>query len=119
MNQVTRRRGLPRSTQDLPESLRTLPGYDLLLGSLPDADESCVGHDWEVRVELPADLDAMAEFADPLVIMATLTYAFARIEDKTVEVVALARREGKTWTAIGEALGMSKQAAWERYSNEE
>lgn len=32
-----------------------------------------------------------------------------------VEVVEAARREGASWTWIGEALGMSKQAAWKRF----
>jgi hypothetical protein len=34
-------------------------------------------------------------------------------------LVAHCRNTGKTWTQIGHALGMTKQAAWERFSGEE
>lgn len=30
-------------------------------------------------------------------------------------VITAARRAGATWTQIGEALGTTKQSAWERY----
>jgi hypothetical protein len=35
------------------------------------------------------------------------------------EYVAVLRRRGLSWTRIGEALGVSKQAAWERFSGED
>jgi hypothetical protein len=35
------------------------------------------------------------------------------------EVVSFCRSRGKTWTEIGRALGVSKQAAWERFSGED
>jgi hypothetical protein len=35
------------------------------------------------------------------------------------EHVAILRRRGISWTRIGETLGVSKQAAWERFSGEE
>jgi DNA-directed RNA polymerase specialized sigma24 family protein len=34
-------------------------------------------------------------------------------------VIALARSEGYSWQAIAEALGVSKQAAWERFGGGE
>lgn len=36
-------------------------------------------------------------------------------ERKVNDLVVAARTEGISWQMIGEALGMSKQAAWERY----
>ncbi len=40
--------------------------------------------------------------------------------DKTVGgVVKMLRERGVTWSRIGEALGITKQSAWERYSGEE
>jgi hypothetical protein len=33
--------------------------------------------------------------------------------------VRRARADGCSWTEVGEALGTSKQAAWERFSGEE
>ncbi|MGH2760290.1 MAG: hypothetical protein ACRDKJ_12105 [Actinomycetota bacterium] len=35
------------------------------------------------------------------------------------DFVGCARDAGHTWTEIGEALGMTRQAAWERFSSEE
>lgn len=40
--------------------------------------------------------------------------------DKTVGgVVKMLRERGVTWSRIGEALGITKQSAWERYSGED
>lgn len=33
------------------------------------------------------------------------------------DLVAKARDAGRTWTEIGDALGISRQAAWERFSS--
>ncbi len=39
--------------------------------------------------------------------------------DKLIrQTVEDARRQGCTWAEIGEALGISKQSAWERFSGE-
>jgi ATP-dependent protease Clp ATPase subunit len=35
------------------------------------------------------------------------------------EAVSTLRQRGTTWAKIGEALGVSRQSAWERYSGEE
>jgi hypothetical protein len=45
--------------------------------------------------------------------------AAEHLNNKVDDIVRFCRAEGKTWTQIGESLGMSKQAAWERYSGEE
>ena len=40
--------------------------------------------------------------------------------DKLIrQTVARARESGCTWAEIGQALGISRQAAWERFSGEE
>lgn len=38
-----------------------------------------------------------------------------RDEAKVVSLVAAAREHGVPWSSIGDVLGVSKQAAWERY----
>ncbi|HEX6509028.1 MAG TPA: hypothetical protein VF221_15475 [Chloroflexota bacterium] len=35
------------------------------------------------------------------------------------ETVLILRQRGTIWAKIGEALGVSRQSAWERYSGEE
>lgn len=48
----------------------------------------------------------------------SLRLAFERraAEDaKVAELVAVARESGASWQMIGDALGMSKQAVWEKY----
>jgi ClpX C4-type zinc finger protein len=43
----------------------------------------------------------------------------AQVEQQLTGWVRMARKRGLTWTRIGEALGMTRQSAWERFSGEE
>ncbi|MCZ7535078.1 MAG: hypothetical protein M5T61_03410 [Acidimicrobiia bacterium] len=45
--------------------------------------------------------------------------AVAGVEETVREQVAVLRERSVTWARIGDALGVSRQAAWERYSGEE
>ena len=45
--------------------------------------------------------------------------AGAQVERNLVEWVRRARAAGITWARIGEALGMTRQSAWERFSLED
>ncbi len=45
--------------------------------------------------------------------------ASAQVEQQLTAWVRQARGRGITWTRIGEALGMTRQSAWERFSGEE
>jgi hypothetical protein len=38
------------------------------------------------------------------------------LEKAMTQTVAAAREAGQSWTAIGDALGVTKQTAWERFS---
>lgn len=42
----------------------------------------------------------------------------AAAQDALKQAVRHARSDGHTWQEIGEALGVSRQAAWERYGYE-
>ena len=42
-----------------------------------------------------------------------------RAQQQLQEAVMILRQRGTTWARIGEALGVSRQSAWERYSGEE
>jgi hypothetical protein len=41
------------------------------------------------------------------------------VDDAVAQVVARLRDRNVTWARIGEALGMTRQSAWERFSGEE
>ncbi|HVE94933.1 MAG TPA: hypothetical protein VNB24_08445 [Acidimicrobiales bacterium] len=45
--------------------------------------------------------------------------AIGDLHVKLGELVRQARADGYSWTQIGDALGISKQAAWERFSGED
>jgi ClpX C4-type zinc finger len=45
--------------------------------------------------------------------------AGAQVEQHLTRYVQKARALGATWARIGEALGMTRQSAWERFSGEE
>ncbi len=45
--------------------------------------------------------------------------AGAQVEHNLAAWVSKARCLGATWSQIGEALGMARQSAWERFSGEE
>ncbi|MGI8493661.1 MAG: ClpX C4-type zinc finger protein [Acidimicrobiales bacterium] len=40
-----------------------------------------------------------------------------RVDDAVGELVAVLRERGVTWERIGETLGVSRQAAWQRYAS--
>ncbi|MGN6172402.1 MAG: ClpX C4-type zinc finger protein [Streptosporangiaceae bacterium] len=61
--------------------------------------------------ELPED-ELLASLAR---IQAVVSQADAAVHDH----VAILRDRGLSWTRIGQALGVSKQAAWERFSGED
>jgi hypothetical protein len=57
--------------------------------------------------------------ADLLALLPKVAAAGAQVERNLAEGVGQARSQGITWARIGEALGMTRQSAWERFSGEE
>ena len=51
--------------------------------------------------------------------MARTQAGFAQVDAAIRDHAAVLRSRGISWTRIGEALGVSKQAAWERFSGED
>lgn len=130
MQDVARKKSPARGMEDLPEWMRDLKGFDeIVVEQSADGTERAhlAGSEkiefasgvWQVNAELPDDLNEIADRLDPIIILAGLTFAAEQVDSKLTEVVRFCRSSGKTWTQIGEALGMSKQAAWERFSGEE
>ena len=51
--------------------------------------------------------------------LALVAAAGAQVEQNLAAWVSKARSLGATWAKVGEALGMTRQSAWERFSGEE
>jgi hypothetical protein len=111
----------PAERDDLPDWLPGLKGYNAIVPQLRDsaAGDRRKASAWQVSMALPVDAASAANDIDPLVMLTMLAYGRARTEDKISEVVRVCRDNGKSWTKIGQILGVSKQAAWERYSGED
>ena len=54
--------------------------------------------------------------ADPLEALRALARTAAELDELRRQQVAAARAVGATWEQVGEALGMSRQSAWEYYA---
>ncbi|WP_152365608.1 hypothetical protein [Microlunatus speluncae] len=54
--------------------------------------------------------------SEPLKVITGITEGIKSLDGTLTESVHLARRQGVTWAEIGKALGISRQAAWERFS---
>ena len=55
---------------------------------------------------------------DVLHMLPEVVSAVAQVDDYLVHWVRKARLLGATWARIGEAMGMTRQAAWERFSSD-
>ena len=130
MLDMARRRPQPPSLIDPPEWLTELDGFEMFRVQRTDhgwtafpegVDENVEfpGGTWRVALVMPVDLSITAGVVDPLVLLVALADGAAKVDDKIEELVALCRSTGKSWTQIGQALGMTKQSAWERFSGED
>ena len=64
---------------------------------------------WEVDIPLDKLLASLSKIAE----------AQTQAEENLRLWVTKARSNGATWKQLGEALGMTRQSAWERFSGEE
>lgn len=55
---------------------------------------------------------------DPLGVLRGITKGARRMDDYVAEVVAVARANRFTWAEIGDALGVTRQSAWERFARD-
>ena len=78
------------------------------------AERPALVDDAEIADLLVETRTALAS-GDPLRALHALTERAVLLDALTAEVVGLARAQGLTWRAIGDALGVSRQAAWERF----
>jgi hypothetical protein len=117
----------------MPEWMKGLKGFDRLQlkrldrgegGTTPSSGKKPAGSPreggtWRVAIAMPEDIGDAAEQIDPLLFLPGLAGAIEELESRITEIVRYCRANGRTWSQIGEALSVSKQAAWERYSGEE
>jgi hypothetical protein len=130
MPDVARRRPTPPSLLDPPEWVTELQGFEMFevqetpggWSAYPegvDQQTEFPGGTWRVSLMLPVDLSLTDGVVDPLLLLVSLADGAAKVEDKLEELVGHCRTTGKTWTEIGQALGITKQSAWEKYSGED
>jgi len=130
MLDVPHSKPVPPPLDDPPEWLAALAGFDMFrvtvddrsLTAFPDGvdvDTEFPGGTWRVAMIMPVDLSISEGSIDPLVLLVTVATGAAKVDDKLQELVAFCRKQGKSWTQIGQALGMTKQSAWEKFSGED
>ena len=123
MLDVARKKRPLTELEDVPQWMRELKGFEEMVAANGEAshagDFDFPSGVWSAEMYLPNDLADFRDFADPITVLIGLNSAAEHVNSKLTQVVAYCRAEGKTWTQIGEALGMSKQAAWERFSGED
>jgi hypothetical protein len=76
------------------------------------------GQDKSAREQVATWEQAMSD-DDLLQHLPRVAIAGAQVEQQLTGWVRKARGRGITWTRIGEALGMTRQSAWERFSGED
>ena len=74
-----------------------------------------------IAADLKPDLGSCDERPDHelLASLVKVQAVSSQVDAALRDYVATLRSRGVTWTRIGEALGVSKQAAWERFSGED
>jgi phosphoribosylaminoimidazole-succinocarboxamide synthase len=95
-----------------PDWVLELDGADILSGqaALPEFKST----PWTIHFSLPSDLSELEGVADPLLFIYAGSGFVRDIESKMDLLVAMAREQGRSWTEIGRALGVTKQTAWAR-----
>jgi phosphoribosylaminoimidazole-succinocarboxamide synthase len=95
-----------------PDWVLELEGADILFGqaALPEFKSE----PWTIHFSLPSDFSELEGVADPLLFIYAGSGFVRDIESKMDLLVAMAREQGRSWTEIGRALGVTKQTAWAR-----
>ncbi|GAA2760713.1 helix-turn-helix domain-containing protein [Actinopolymorpha rutila] len=71
----------------------------------------------EDRVHVKVTLGISGDWrAEPLKVITGITEGTKSLDGSLAEAVREARKQGITWAQIGQALGVSRQSAWERFS---
>ncbi len=70
------------------------------------------------RFKIKVTLDVRGDWqSEPLEFLSEITKCTTGLVDSNVRIaVGRARDQGQSWERIGSALGVSRQAAWERFA---
>ncbi|MFI5045489.1 MAG: sigma factor-like helix-turn-helix DNA-binding protein [Acidimicrobiia bacterium] len=71
--------------------------------------------DIRVQVKLSIEGDWKKQ---PLQAVTGITRGMENLEEYRRQAVEMARADGRSWAEIGKSLGVSRQAAWERFSTD-
>ena len=71
----------------------------------------------DLRIEVTLTIDGDWR-TDPLRVVAGIREGSRNLDKWQRKVVKTAREQGRTWDEIGKAAGVSRQAAWERFSTD-
>lgn len=71
----------------------------------------------QLKVEVTLTIDGDWR-SDPLRLIAGIREGGRSLDEWQRKAVAAAREQGRTWDEIGTACGVSRQAAWERFSTD-
>jgi ATP-dependent Clp protease ATP-binding subunit ClpX len=93
----------------------------IMAEELAQKDQLCESAPGSDRAEDPPALKAWDGLSDEglLAEMVRAHSAHQNVERAVAHHVAALRARGVSWARIGEALGMARQSAWERFSGEE
>lgn len=72
----------------------------------------------ETKVTVGLGIDEDESGADPLAVIKGIRRGMEGLEDAIRRQVRMARRRGHSWQEIADALGVSRQAAWEQFHAE-
>lgn len=81
----------------------------------PEFDAGFESGTWVLRLTLPEDLGEVKDEMHPALIAMGLANAARRLETKLHEGVGMCRARGLTWERIGLAMGVTRQAAQQRF----
>lgn len=95
-----------------PDWVLEMEGADIVFGQA--APPEFKSEPWTIHFSLPSDLSELDDVADPLLYIYAGSGFVRDVESKMDLLVAMAREQGRSWTEIGRALGVTKQTAWAR-----
>lgn len=84
---------------------------------MPKTTKASDGAADKVKVEVTLGVEGDAE-RNPLAVIRGISTGMRRLEEPLRDAVQLAREQRRTWTEIGDALGVTRQSAWERFGND-